>query len=254
MQERVQIKELSPEYFFDKPYGFPFHEIIKKTDYIWELLKLKDEILKEIKHSIEGVIEKEAVIIPPVHIGKGTIIHSNAVVRGPAWIGENCSIRYHALIRNGTIIGNQNVIGHCSEVKNSILFNGVKMQGLYTGDSILGAYSRVSHGCVFENRRFDQGEIKIKPSKYLPITNPIPTGRKFFGCILGDYSRLGGVLTTYPGTLIGKHTWILGNQHIGGKINLIPSNKLVKDANNPKTWKDKNNFILDSGFRTYEWI
>ena len=61
-------------------------------------------------------------------------------------------------------------------------------------------------------------------------------------------------MTAYPGTLVGKHTWILGNQHIGGKINLIPSNKLVKDANDPKTWKEKNKFILDSGFRTYEWV
>lgn len=150
-----KVKELTPEYFFDEPYSFPLSTIIKKPNYVWELLSLKNEILQNMKPRIDGTVEEGAKIIGSVHIGKGTVIHPFAVVRGPAWIGENCSIRFHSLVRNNTVIGNNCTVGHGTEIKNSLMLDNAKMQGTYAGDSILGAHSRISSGSVLENRRFD---------------------------------------------------------------------------------------------------
>jgi NDP-sugar pyrophosphorylase family protein len=255
MLQSTLIRELTPRYFFDNPFNFPFKDIFNKAQFVWELLTIKDQILKNMEPTAEeATIEDGARVIGQVHVGKGTIVHTCAVIRGPVWIGENCSIRDHALIRGNSVIGDNCVVGHGAEVKNSLLMNNVKMQGVYAGDSILGAYSRVSSGSVFENRKFDQSEIVLKPFKYtlLPIDEAISTGRKFLGCVLGDYSRLGGVSTTFPGTLIGKHTWIYGNQHIGQMFRFIPSFKMVKEADDQSTWSEHKPFMLESGFDSWE--
>lgn len=61
-------------------------------------------------------------------------------------------------------------------------------------------------------------DIKIDKKSY-------PTGMDKFGCILGEYARIGANCSTAPGTLIGKHTWTYSNLMIRG---VIPPKKLLK--------------------------
>jgi bifunctional UDP-N-acetylglucosamine pyrophosphorylase/glucosamine-1-phosphate N-acetyltransferase len=249
MTETVEVipEQLRPGYYFGNLYSLPFAPERNKLRYVWDLLKEKKTFLSSLKSENRGEIQQGAFVSGPVHIGEGSIVHSGAIVRGPVWIGQGCSIRWHSVVRDGSVLCDNVVVGHGGEVKDSILMNGAKMQGTYCGNSIMGEQSRVSSGSVFENRKFNRGEIVIGPLSEIGLDHKIPTGLDFFGCILGDQSRLGGVTTTFPGTLIGQHTWAYGQQHLRG---FIPSNVLVKEGLEIIA---KNKVTLDSGFDDYEW-
>ena len=192
---------LPPSYFFDLKQN-SLSGFIKKAKFVWEILgclKITNEVI----------------------IGKGTIIDPSSVIEGPVSIGENCVIRPHVYIRPGSVIGNNVVVDHGAEIKNSLISDECKIGSLsFVGDSILGFAVRIGSGAMTANRRFDQKDIAIKINDKKIIT-------KFdkFGCIIGDYSRIGANCTTAPGTLIGKHVWVYPNVFIQG---FIESNKLIK--------------------------
>ena len=52
----------------------------------------------------------------------------------------------------------------------------------------------------------------------------VSLGDSFFGCVLGDASRLGANAVTQPGTHIGPHTWIFPLTNVRG---FIPACKRV---------------------------
>lgn len=193
--------KLSPSYFFDFKQN-SLAKNLKNAKFVWNIfdnLKIKNKVI----------------------IGKGTTIDPSSIIEGPAIIGENCVIRPHAYIRAGTIIGNNVVIDHGAEIKNSLISDECKVGSLsFVGNSILGFAVRIGSATMTANRRFDQKDVSIKIKDKKIIT-------KFdkFGCIIGDYSRIGANCTTAPGTLIGKHVWIYPNVFVQG---FIESNKLVK--------------------------
>lgn len=150
-------------------------------------------------------IEKDAKIHPgvviegPAVICAGAEIHPMAVVEGPVYIGEGCSISAHAYLRPYTVLGKKAGVGHGSEVKCSLIQNGAKVASLaFAGDSILGKGARVGSGTILANRRFDQANAGVKIlGEYFNL------GRDFFGCVLGDFCRLGANCVTLPGAHIG---------------------------------------------------
>ena len=137
-----------------------------------------------------------------------------------------------AYIRPGTIIGNNCVVGFNSEVKNSIIQNGAKIASLaFVGDSILGKSARIGSGVITANRRFDQKNIKLK----LDSGEKIDTNTAFFGCILGDYSRIGANSSVVPGTFIGPYSWIYPSTPVRGFVpkqkRVYIKNELIFDEN-----------------------
>lgn len=218
-------KELSHEYYFKDISSCPIKKAFENIEYVWETLKKKDELIKIEKSKIEGEVSKNTVIRGSVIIGKNTKIDDFVVIEGPVIIGSNCTIRPSALIRSGTVIGNNCVIGNHAEIKNSIIFDFAKLQsGCFVGDSIIGKGARVASGVILANRRFDQKPvtIKFKDKKY-------ETGIEKFGCILGDYSRLGANVVTSPGTLIGSHVWVYSSTSVYGFIKEKSLVKLKQD-------------------------
>ena len=209
------------EIYFDDMQACPCKEVFEKIEYPWQALKKKDEIIDFSQNKIEGKIAKTAEITGNVKIGKGTKIGENVVIEGPCIIGENCLIRPGVMIRPKSIIGNDVVLGHGVEIKNSILFNECKVSTTsFVGDSILGKGARIASGVITGNRRFDQKSIIIEIDGKM-----FSTKMEKFGCILGDYVRIGANCSTAPGTLIGKHTWTYANMAIRG---LIPAEKILK--------------------------
>ena len=141
-----------------------------------------------------------------------------------------------AYVRPGTITGNKCVIGFNSEVKNSIIQDGAKIASLaFVGDSILGKSARIGSGVITANRRFDQQNIRLKKED----GEKLDTGTDFFGCILGDYARIGANSVTSPGTLIGAYTWIYPATSIHG---FIPKEKRVYNKSN---WTIEDNAKID---------
>jgi len=148
------------------------------------------------------------------------VLYDNVTIIGPVYIGKHVTIMPGATIRPGTILSDNCSVGHGSEVKNSVLFGGAKVASLaFVGDTVLGKSARVGSGVVTANRKFDQSNASITLDGERHCL-----GADFFGCIVGDSSRLGANSVTQPGTHIGPHTWIFPMTGIRG---FIPREKRV---------------------------
>lgn len=138
------------------------------------------------------------------YIGQGTVIYNDVTIIGPVYIGENVEVMPGAIIRPNTIISNKCSIGHGSELKHVVMFEGSKVASLsFVGDSVLGVSARIGSGVITANRKFDQTEVSLK---YGGEKHQL--GSDYFGLILGDSSRIGANCTTQPGTHIGPYTWV----------------------------------------------
>lgn len=225
--------ELKLDYYFNNyEENNIFKELLKRTTSLLELhstaKKYLEETLveKQVKENRGTLLGENVTFIGNYFIDEGTKIYPGATIEGPVYIGKNVKIMPGAYVRPGTIAGDNCVIGFNSEVKNSILQNGAKIASLaFVGDSVLGKSARIGSGVITANRRFDQQNIKLKQDN----GEKVDTGSDFFGCIMGDYSRIGANSVTSPGTLIGPYTWIYPATSIHG---FIPAEKRVYNKSN----------------------
>ena len=153
-----------------------------------------------------------------IWIGKGTVLEPSAILKGPMIIGESCEIRQGAYLRGNAIIGDGCVIGHCTEIKNSILMNHSEAGHFnYIGDSILGSHVNIGAGSRLANLQFRTGAEKNREEQIFPeiparIDNKsVATGLNKFGAIVGDNVELGCNAVLCPGALVGKDNWIYPN-------------------------------------------
>lgn len=217
------MSETSPKYYFnDLDNDFLYPEVFRDINFVWQALNKKEEVLEKMMEArIEGVVDTTVVIRGLVKIGEGSVIEPQVVIEGPVIIGKNCLLRPHSYIRAGTIISDNVVVGHGVEVKNSLIFNDCKLDShSFVGDSILGRGVRNGSGSITANRRFDQKEIFVKIDGEV-----LASGFDKFGCVIGDYCRLGASCTVLPGTLIGQHVWVYPHSLIKG---FIKSDSFVK--------------------------
>ena len=152
---------------------------------------------------------KEGGLISQITENQGTddgvFIHPTANIgefvgiEGPCYIGANVEIRHSAYIRAGSWLCEGSVVGHSSEIKNSILLPFSKAPHFnYVGDSILGVSVNLGAGVKLSNVRND--------GNFIPITLEngfrIDSGMKKLGALIGDNTRLGCNVVTNPGTII----------------------------------------------------
>lgn len=213
---------LAFDYYFEHLSEIMCAEAFRDIVYPWEALKRKDDRIFTFQTSlIEGTVHPTAVVTGLVQIGQGAEIGPYAVIEGPAIIGAHTLVRSHALIRPFTAIGRNCVVGHASEVKNSLIMDEAKIASFcFVGDSVLGYGSRLGSFTVSENRRFDQKEISFKVEGQM-----FQTGTDKMGCVIGDFARTGGGVLIAPGTLIGKYSWIYTDTNVFG---FVPKETLVK--------------------------
>lgn len=224
--------ELGVNYYFE---NFDDNEIFKRISndvkYVFDIQKnarefLKNEVDDKALKANNGELLGDVTFLGNYYIGEGTKIYGNVVIEGPCYIGKNVEIKPGAYIRPGSIIGDKCVVGFNSEVKNAILQNGAKVASLaFVGDSILGKSARIGSGVIIANRRFDQKNIKVRNND----GEKIDTETDFFGCIIGDYSRIGANSVTFPGTFIGQYSWIFPLTQVHG---FVPSLKRVHNGLN----------------------
>ena len=233
--------QLNYKYYFADTEAFYIPEVFNDIEHPWDALENAKKILQaklvdnDIR-TINGETKGHVHFYDNFSIGKGTIVYNDVTIMGPVMIGENCTIMPGATIRPGTIIGNDCVIGNGCEIKNSIIQNGAKVQSLsFVGDSIIGKSARVGSGTIVANRKFNQTTITVKTP-----AGKVDTGIDYFGCILGDNSRLGANCVTQPGTLIGKYCWIFPMTCVRG---FIPEAKRVFNET-PVTMQDNDKIDL----------
>ncbi|MDD5112127.1 MAG: sugar phosphate nucleotidyltransferase [Candidatus Altiarchaeota archaeon] len=166
----------------------------------WHLLDANEIMMKTLKQkpSRKAIIEKNATIKGSVHVGEKTILKSGTYIEGPCYIGKGCIIGPNCYIRPYTMLGDNCHVGNAVEIKNSIIMQNTKIGHLsYVGDSIIGQNCNFGAGTTVANLRFDDGGIMIDVKGTL--TN---SGRRKFGCLMGDNVKTGINVSIMPGRSI----------------------------------------------------
>jgi bifunctional N-acetylglucosamine-1-phosphate-uridyltransferase/glucosamine-1-phosphate-acetyltransferase GlmU-like protein len=184
---------------------------IYNDEYYFKGEKIKGAILKagafltgkKIFFEEEVIVEPFSLIFPPAYFSKGTQIRHSSYIRGSVYTGEKV------------------VIGHTTEVKNSIFFSSAKASHFaYVGDSILGNNVNLGAGTKLANLKFSKTIIT------LVINNEIVnTGLKKMGAILGDGCQTGCNSVLQPGTLLGKKSYVYPGK-VCGPGYFLPGTKI----------------------------
>lgn len=186
--------------------------------YPWEVLP---EIAQLVQELAEKLGDDFRQIKEGVWVGEGTSIAPTAVVQGPAVIGRDCEIRPGAYIRENVIVGDDVVIGNSTELKNTILFNGVQVPHFnYVGDSIIGAYAHLGAGVICSNFKSTQEPVKVRTDSEV-----IETGLRKFGALVGDHAEVGCNAVLNPGTIVGRESIIYPLSSVRG---VVPARMILK--------------------------
>ena len=172
----------------------------------WDLLSSEGSgLISQISDLNHG----EAYIHPDAKIGEFVRIE------GPCFIGADAEVRHSAYLRKGSWICEGAVVGHSTEVKNSILLPGAKAPHFnYVGDSIIGIDANLGAGAKLSNVRNDRREVFVT----LSDGRRFGSGLSKFGALIGDKSQLGCNVVTNPGTVMAPGTMIRPNETVDGWV------------------------------------
>tara|TARA_B110000444_G_scaffold35323_1_gene30791 strand:+ start:54826 stop:55521 length:696 start_codon:yes stop_codon:yes gene_type:complete len=214
------ISSLFPSFQNENSGPTPFFEM---DEPVWNILdpnsknSLKSQLL-ELLNSMDTSIKFEQVGTM-IDESKGSVvidpsatIESSTHFIGPCYIGANAQIRHGAYIRENSWICSDAVVGHCSEVKHSILLPGAKAPHFnYVGDSILGKGVNLGAGVKLSNLRNDGTEVFLRVEG-----KRLASGLRKFGAILGEDCQLGCNSVTNPGTVLGSNSVVWPNITVTG--------------------------------------
>ena len=176
----------------------------------WDMLDANLTLMDTLPSELKGTVEDGVSLRGGVVIGEGTVVKSGTCIEGPCIIGRNCRIGPHAYIRGATSIGDDCHIGHCTELKNSIIMKGTKIPHFnYIGDSIIGSACNFGAGTKIANLRHDHATIRVCGKE---------TRRKKFGAIIGDGVQFGINCSINAGTMIGSNARFAPGSYVTGCI------------------------------------
>jgi NDP-sugar pyrophosphorylase family protein len=189
-------------------------------EYPWEVLdRIADFIL-----SLGPFLPAEEYDHPSgnVWVAKDAKVYPSAWIEGPCIIDHGAEVRHCAFIRGSAVVGKNAVVGNSVELKNAVLFDGVQVPHYnYVGDSVLGYMAHMGAGSITSNVKSDKTLVVVHHG-----TEQIPTLRKKFGAVLGDYVEVGCNSVLNPGTVIGRRTAVYPVSSVRG---VVPENSIYKD-------------------------
>lgn len=201
---------------YSKTIAKPLFESVK---FPWEVLPIIKEFIIELGKTLDPEVYEQKE--ENIWIAKSATIFSSAYLSGPLIICEDAEVRHCAFIRGSAIVGRGAVVGNSTELKNSILFDGVQVPHYnYIGDSILGYKSHTGAGTITSNLKSDKSLVTV-----VKDGETIETGIKKFGAMLGDYVEVGCNSVLNPGSVIGRNTNIYPLSFIRG---YVPANSIYK--------------------------
>jgi UDP-N-acetylglucosamine diphosphorylase/glucosamine-1-phosphate N-acetyltransferase len=182
----------------------------------WDLLEANELLLRESYdgYLVEGEVENNVTIKPPIRLGKNSILRAGTYIEGPAVIGENCDIGPNSYVRPFTSIGDKCRIGNACEIKNSIIMNRTHIPHLsYVGDSIIGENVNFGAGTITANLRLDEKPI------YVTIKGErVNSGRRKLGALVGDNVKTGIGVMIMPGVSVGPGSAIGANTIVSSDV------------------------------------
>lgn len=105
-------------------------------------------------------VEKNVTLIPPIYIGKNTILKEGAKIEGFSIIGDNCRVGSNTSIKK-SILWNHTTIGDKSELRGAVLCNHVDIR---KGVEIL-ENAVIGEGTAIASNVVIKPDIKIWPQK-----------------------------------------------------------------------------------------
>ena len=146
--------------------------------------------------NIHGIVEDGAIIVGPVHIGMGSVVHGQAIIRGPAIVGNNTVVHSHAQIGAGAFIGSKCVIGHSCLIIKSIVMSNVNISaGAFIRSSVIGFGGVVGPGAALGADEVERSLDLESQTQKLCV-------------VLGDYAVVGANSGIKLGTVVGSRTII----------------------------------------------
>jgi NDP-sugar pyrophosphorylase family protein len=168
-----------------------------------------------------------------IRIGAGTLLEAGATIKNHTIIERNCEIRQGAYLRGNTYIGECSVVGHATEMKNSIFTGHVEAGHFaYIGDSIVGAYVNLGAGTKISNLEFRT--LDAKQRQHFPEIIFSRNGKSHktnlskFGAIIGDGCETGCNSVLCPFVILEPQCWIMPNIYVLKGI--YPKGSLVTNS------------------------
>lgn len=198
----------------------------------WEILNPSGKL--GLKSQLDSLLQKIGQNIPQknshftfdqssgiIHIDDSATIGPSVHIIGPCYIGPNADVRHAALVREYTWACENTVIGHCTEIKHSILLPRAKAPHFnYVGDSIIGSGVNLGGGVKLSNLRHDGKEVNVRIEGV-----KVPSGIRKFGALLGEGVQLGCNSVTNPGVVLGINCMSSANTTISG---MHPPNSILR--------------------------
>ena len=193
--------------------------LLESVDYPWEALpKIKDFIIELGKTLDPEIYEQRG---ENIWVAKSATVFPSAYLGGPLIICEVAEVRHCAFIRGSAIVGKGAVVGNSTELKNSILVDGVQVPHYnYIGDSILGYKAHTGAGTITSNLKSDKSLVTV-----LCDDDKVETGVKKFGAMLGDHVEVGCNSVLNPGSVVGRNTNVYPLSFVRG---YVPENSIYK--------------------------
>ena len=194
-------------------------EYLKGFVFPWEALGGIKELIVSLGEKLDKKLYDE--VSPQVWVHKTAKVFPTAYLGAPCIIGAESEVRHCAFIRGAALVGCKCVVGNSVELKNVILFDNVQVPHYnYVGDSIIGYRSHMGAGSITSNVKSDKTLVTVKGEG-----EPIETGLKKFGAMLGDFVEVGCNSVLNPGTVIGRNTNIYPLSRVRG---VVPANSIYK--------------------------
>ena len=142
----------------------------------------------------------------PIYIAEDVTIMPNAVIEGPCYIGNKSTIKIGAKSYENTSIGKVCKVG--GEVEESIIHSySNKQHDGFLGHAYLGQWVNIGADTNNSDLKNNYGNVKV----ILNDKEPIDSGLKFVGLIMGDHSKTSINTMINTGTVVGISSNIFGN-------------------------------------------
>lgn len=222
------MKRATDYFNFDRP---ELALIFERFECVWSVLDELPELVSDLlqgQRVIRGDVSRAAVLDDgPIYVGIGSKIEPGVYVKGPAYIGEGVVVRQGAYIRGDCVLLERSVLGHASEMKNSILLPDSKAPHFaYVGDSILGHRVNLGAGTKLSNVPLSSSRATDGSRHTISVEIdgvPVDTGLTKFGAILGDDVQVGCNAVLNPGAIVGPRSIVYPNTTLAKGVHAADS-------------------------------
>ena len=135
---------------------------------------------------------------PDVWVHRTADVAESARLSGPCVVCAGARIRPQAYVRGSVLVGRDAVVGHCTELKNCVLFDEAAAPHFnYIGDSVLGYRAHLGAGAVLSNVRGDKANVRLHWAAGV-VATPLCK----LGSLVGDNVEIGCHAVLNPGCVI----------------------------------------------------